>query len=112
MDCSASRATRRPASSWSRDPPGSARVACSPSSASRRRATAAGFEEVGNGDGGEGDASFAALHGLYWLTLNLAGERPLLLAVDNLQWGDRPSLRFLAYLTRRLEGVGALLAVG
>ena len=27
-----------------------------------------------------GDASFAALHGLFWLTLNLAAERPLVLA--------------------------------
>src|SRR3712207_7397999 len=33
------------------------------------------------------------------------------LAVDDLHWCDRPSLRFLAYLARRLEGVGAILAV-
>jgi predicted ATPase len=56
--------------------------------------------------------SFAALHGLYWLTVNIAGEQPLLLAVDDLQWCDRPSLRFLAYLARRLEGVSVVLAVG
>ncbi len=61
------------------------------------------------GDGG-GENSFAALHGLYWLALNLAAERPLLLAVDDLQWCDRPSLRFLAYLARRLEGTPILLA--
>ena len=66
------------------------------------------FEEVGS----EGDAPFAALHGLYWLTVNLAGEQPLFIAVDNLQACDRPSLRFLAYLTRRLEGLGAVLALG
>ncbi len=53
---------------------------------------------------GEGDASFAALHGLFWVALNLAAERPLVLAVDDLHWCDRPSLRFLAYLARRLEG--------
>ena len=57
------------------------------------------------------DVSFAVLHGLYWLTINLAGKRPLLLSVDDLQWCDRPSLRFVAYLVRRLEGVGVLLAV-
>ena len=53
---------------------------------------------------GEGDVSFAALHGLFWVALNLAAERPLVLAVDDLHWCDRPSLRFLAYLARRLEG--------
>ena len=33
---------------------------------------------------GEAEAGFAGPHGLYWLTLNLAGEEPLLLAVDDL----------------------------
>ena len=59
---------------------------------------------------GEDAASFAALHGLYWLALNLAAERPLLLAVDDLHWCDRPSLRFLAYLARRLDGAPILVA--
>jgi predicted ATPase len=62
------------------------------------------------GADGAGGASLAALHGLYWLTLNLAAQRPLLLAVDDLHWADRPSLRFLAYLARRLDGAPVLLA--
>ena len=33
-----------------------------------------------------------------------------MLSVDDLHWGDRPSLRFLAYLVRRLEGQPVLLA--
>lgn len=70
------------------------------------------FEDLGgDGDGG-GDTSFAALNGLYWLTVNLSSEGPLLLAVDDLHWCDRSSLRFLAYLSRRLEGIDAVLAVG
>ena len=58
-----------------------------------------------------GDASFATLHGLFWLMLNLAADRPLVLAIDDLHWCDRPSLRFLAYVTRRLEGLPVLLGV-
>jgi DNA-binding NarL/FixJ family response regulator len=73
-------------------------------------APAAAVFEAAPEDDAEGSASFAALHGLYWLTLNLAGERPLLLAIDDLHWCDRPSLRFLAYLARRLDGVPALVA--
>src|SRR5262249_38498611 len=44
------------------------------------------------------DRSFAVLHGLYWLTSNLAAVRPLLLVVDDAHWADEPSLRGLAYL--------------
>jgi DNA-binding CsgD family transcriptional regulator len=60
-------------------------------------------------DEGSGDGGFASLHGLYWLTGNLSAEAPLLLAVDDLHWCDRASLRFLAYLTRRLEGLPVLV---
>ena len=69
------------------------------------------FEAVAPPGAGAGDGSFAALHGLYWLALNLADERPLLLVVDDLHWCDAPSLRFLAYLgaaARRLPDVLAL----
>src|SRR5262245_24509710 len=38
------------------------------------------------------DAAFGALHGLYWLTANLADRGPLMLAVDDAQWADAPSL--------------------
>jgi DNA-binding CsgD family transcriptional regulator len=58
------------------------------------------------------DPSFASLHGLYWLTINLGAAGPLLIAVDDLHWCDRPSLRFLAYLARRLEGLAVLMLCG
>lgn len=57
-----------------------------------------------------GAASFALLHGLYWLTMNIAEQGPLVLCVDDLHWCDTSSLRFLAYLARRLEGTDILLA--
>ena len=60
-------------------------------------------------DEAAGESALAALHALYWLTVNLSAEAPLLLAVDDLHWCDRTSLRFLGYLTRRLEGLPVLL---
>lgn len=57
------------------------------------------------------DASYAALHGLYWLAANLSARQPLLLAVDDLHWIDLPSLRWLSYLARRLDGVPVALGV-
>jgi len=51
------------------------------------------------------DDPFSLLHGLYWLTANLSEAQPLLLAIDDIQWSDGPSLRWLAYLSRRLEGM-------
>ena len=60
---------------------------------------------------GPTDTSFATLHGLYWIAANLALRRPTLLAIDDLHWVDAPSLRWVIYLARRLEGL-PLLVVG
>ncbi|GAB3252247.1 ATP-binding protein [Nocardioides dilutus] len=54
---------------------------------------------------------YAVLHGLYWLTVNLAGRGPLVLTVDDAHWADPSSLRFLGHLGRRLEGLPVLLVV-
>jgi DNA-binding CsgD family transcriptional regulator len=59
--------------------------------------------------GGVDDPVFAAQHGLYWLAANFAAESSLVLVVDDLQWGDLASLRWLAYLARRLEGLRLLV---
>jgi DNA-binding CsgD family transcriptional regulator len=55
----------------------------------------------------------AAQHGLYWLVANLAAERPSMIAVDDAQWCDEPSLHWLLYLARRFEAlpVAVVLAV-
>jgi DNA-binding CsgD family transcriptional regulator len=69
---------------------------------------------VAAGEGGgllPDSAAFAALHGLYWLTANLAERAPLLLAVDDAHWADEASLRFLVYLLRRIEALPILLVV-
>jgi DNA-binding CsgD family transcriptional regulator len=59
---------------------------------------------------GEGaESSFAMLHGLYWLAANFASRTPTLLVVDDLHWADEPSLHWLIYLARRLEGLPLLL---
>jgi len=75
---------------------------------------AAAAEPVLSGRPGEGaaaDTSFAVLHGLYWLAANFAAVRPLLIAVDDAHWADLPSVRCLAYLAPRVEGLALSLLV-
>jgi len=57
------------------------------------------------------EPSFSALHGLYWLTINLADAQPLLVAVDDAHLADVASLRWLIYLARRLAGVPLALVL-
>jgi DNA-binding CsgD family transcriptional regulator len=52
---------------------------------------------------------YAVVHGLFWLTANLATLGPVLIAVDDLQWADDASQRYLAYLARRLTGMPVAL---
>jgi DNA-binding CsgD family transcriptional regulator/tetratricopeptide (TPR) repeat protein len=46
-------------------------------------------------------AEASVLHGLYWVAANLAAERPVLLAIDDIHWSDPPSLAFVSYLADR-----------
>ncbi|MFG2795018.1 LuxR C-terminal-related transcriptional regulator [Streptomyces sp. NPDC048419] len=55
---------------------------------------------------------FAVLHGLFWLAANASQSRPVLLLVDDLQWCDVPSLRFLAYLRPRVADLPLLVVAG
>ena len=66
---------------------------------------------LADGAGADGDASFATLHGLYWLTTNIARGGPLLMAVDDAHWADAPSLRFFAFLIARLEGMAIVVVM-
>src|SRR3954467_11330636 len=69
-----------------------------------------GDEELTGAAGG--DISFAVLHGLYWLAANLAARRPTAIVIDDLHWTDAPTLRWLSFLGRRLEGLPLLLVLG
>ncbi len=57
------------------------------------------------------ESSAGTLHGLYWLTANLADLGPVLLTVDDAHWADAPSLRALAYLAARIAELPVALAV-
>jgi predicted ATPase len=75
-------------------------------------APAARLFEADDRSPGHAEPGFEALHGLYWLVVNLADTAPVLLLVDDCHWADPESMRFLHYLAQRLEGlpVAMLLA--
>jgi AAA ATPase domain len=54
---------------------------------------------------------FAAIHGLFWLCANRAGRGPLVLAVDDVQSADDPSLAWLGYLARRIGDLAVVLVL-
>jgi AAA ATPase domain len=86
-------------------------------SAAERRRLLGGVARVGAGalgieDGERPTDRFAAIHGLYWLCANRAEGGPLVLAVDDVQWADDPSLAWLGYVARRVGDVAVVLVVG
>jgi len=58
------------------------------------------------------DRAAAVLHGLYWLLAEAAERGPLLLLIDDAQWLDAASARFVVYLARRITSLPVLLVVG
>jgi DNA-binding CsgD family transcriptional regulator len=58
------------------------------------------------------EASEAVLHGLYWLTADLAARVPVALAVDDSHWADPASVRFLAYLANRMTELPVFVIIG
>jgi DNA-binding CsgD family transcriptional regulator len=60
-----------------------------------------------------GDAAVArTLHALWWVAVDLSSYRPLLITVDDAQWSDLPSLRFLGYLSRRIADLPIAVVIG
>jgi hypothetical protein len=66
--------------------------------AARHAAPALGLAPAEPGAGG----MFAAVHGVYWLLANLAAHGAVLVAVDDVQWVDEATARWLEYLLPRL----------
>ncbi|WP_369218199.1 ATP-binding protein, partial [Streptomyces flavofungini] len=54
-------------------------------------------------------ATEAVLHGLFSLLANVSADNRLLILVDDLQWSDVPSLRWLTFLAKRLHGLRAVI---
>jgi DNA-binding CsgD family transcriptional regulator/tetratricopeptide (TPR) repeat protein len=54
---------------------------------------------------------FGVIHGLYWLTVNIAEQQPVLVLVDDVLWADDFSLRYLAYLADRIDDIPAAVVV-
>ncbi|TDD63287.1 LuxR family transcriptional regulator [Kribbella antibiotica] len=59
-----------------------------------------------------GDVEVArTMHALWWVAVDLASPRPLLITIDDAQWSDPPSLRFLSYLSKRVADLPIALIV-
>ncbi|RKQ91209.1 regulatory LuxR family protein [Solirubrobacter pauli] len=58
------------------------------------------------------DDPFATLNAVFWVCLALADRGPLLLVVDDAHWADDASLRALAFVRERLDGLPVAVALG
>jgi DNA-binding CsgD family transcriptional regulator len=67
-----------------------------------------GLEEAG---GGSNAAGFVSVHAIYWLTVNVSQDGPIVLVVDDAHWCDSSSLRALDYLVRRIADLPTVLLV-
>ncbi len=55
---------------------------------------------------------YQRLHGLYWLTANLARDRPLLISIDDAQWADEASMAAERFLSLRIADLPMVLLLG
>lgn len=55
--------------------------------------------------------TYALMHGLYWLAVNLMTDGPLVLVIDDVHWSDERSMHWLGYLLGRTEGMPLCVAL-
>jgi DNA-binding CsgD family transcriptional regulator/RecA/RadA recombinase len=77
----------------------------------RDGAGARGWETIDGSETSPTPDAFAALHGLYWLFTGMVEDRPAMIAVDDAQWLDNPSLRWLEYLSHRIAELPVLVVL-
>jgi DNA-binding NarL/FixJ family response regulator len=57
------------------------------------------------------DQAFRVAHALTSVVVALAEQRPVALLIDDAHWADPPSLRWLEFMARRLDGVRTLVVL-
>ncbi|HEX3786608.1 MAG TPA: LuxR C-terminal-related transcriptional regulator [Pseudonocardiaceae bacterium] len=57
------------------------------------------------------ESVYLLLNGLYWLLVNLSELSPVVILVDDVQWVDPPSLRFLGFLARRVDSIAVTVVI-
>ena len=62
-------------------------------------------------DDGDAPTPFGVIHALYWLAVNASTVAPVAIVVDDVQWIDRASLRWLLYVAERLESLPIVLVL-
>ena len=58
------------------------------------------------------DDPFATLNAIFWVAIALSDRGPLLLVVDDAHWADEASLRALAFIRERLDGLRIAIVLG
>lgn len=49
---------------------------------------------------------------IYWLFSKLSSRQPLMIVIDDIQWGDRTSLECVTFLTQRLDSMPVVVLAG
>lgn len=79
--------------------------------AARARDLVTGPGHVVASEPADADAAFAMVHAVHWAVANLAQTSPLVLLLDDVQWADPATLRWLAHLIPRVRELSLMLVM-